>query len=192
MRISDLNKDLERNVLGRFNTKIYEPGTRFGRWTIESIGPMKIHGKWAVTSWNCVCDCGTRKAVAAGSLRNGSSTSCGCFWREDMLNRFSNGMKRENHPRWKGGKTKNHGGYIIINVSPNNRILEHVLVMEKAIGRRLGKEETVHHKNGVRDDNRIENLELWSSSHPPGQRIQDKLDWAVEFIRKHKPELLCK
>lgn len=67
----------------------------------------------------------------------------------------------------------NEEGYrVVILEDPDtgrrSRIREHRLVMEGVIGRKLSREETVHHINGVRDDNRIENLELWSSSHPPG------------------------
>lgn len=70
------------------------------------------------------------------------------------------------------------------------RVLEHRYVMEQHLGRLLVDDENVHHINGVRNDNRLENLELWSSSQPPGQRVADKVAWAIEMLRRYSPESL--
>jgi hypothetical protein len=59
------------------------------------------------------------------------------------------------------------------NAQKSGKILEHVYVMAEKLGRPLRKGENVHHLNGVRDDNRPENLELWRVSQPPGQRASD-------------------
>jgi hypothetical protein len=80
-------------------------------------------------------------------------------------------FKGKNNPNWRGGRKKESAGYILI-YSPNhpfcnikNNVYEHRLVMEKHLGRYLESWEIIHHKNHKKDDNRIENLQLYSSIH---------------------------
>lgn len=106
--------------------------------------------------------------------------------------------KRHADPQWKKPQAKGcvtKSGYRMITTPrwlrgyyKSKSIAEHRVVMMEHLGRPLTKEETVHHINGDKLDNRIENLELWSSYHQPGQRVEDLLRFAHEIIDKYETE----
>ena len=91
---------------------------------------------------------------------------------------------------WKGGRYKHASGYVKVlckdhpKADGNGYIMEHRVVMERVLRRQLQPHEHVHHKNGVRDDNRRENLELWQGKDPPGRRVADQITHVLE-----QPEL---
>ena len=73
----------------------------------------------------------------------------------------------------------NTQGYSTIK-TPGGVRPHHTYVMEQYLGRKLVRGENVHHLNGVRDDNRIENLELWYTSQPYGQRVSDLIKYMAD------------
>jgi len=162
-------------------------GKRFGKLEV-----IKYAGKskWDCTRWLVKCDCGKKYEIQGNSLvRKMGTKSCGC-----STNR-SRGVK---HYRWKGGRSDNGNGYISVlkpdhpNAWKNGYVGEHIIVMSEHLGRPLRKGETVHHKNGVKNDNKIKNLELWKKAHVPGQRLSDQINWAIELLKEYAPEFINK
>ena len=91
----------------------------------------------------------------------------------------------KNNPNWNGGKYHNHYGYVLVRVHKHpfsdhyGYVREHRLVMEKHLKRYLKPRERVHHINGIRDDNRIKNLKLFSndSEHQKHHNPNRKKFW---------------
>jgi len=155
-------------------------GRKFGRLTV--VEKVRVNKAWR---WRCQCECGKETKTTAHKLQTGWTSSCGCFAADQARNR--RGDRRYN---WKGGKAIDNG-YIRLLQPDHSRancrgyVYEHLVIMENSLGRPLVEGENVHHINGDRGDNRIENLELWSTKQPKGQRISDKVSFAIEILAQY-------
>lgn len=92
------------------------------------------------------------------------------------------------------GRYVNKDGYVRVKVpgvvGNGGWVLEHRVVMEQRLGRGLLPGENVHHIDGNKENNHPDNLELWVSRQPAGQRPEDLIDWAVEILRRYRPDAL--
>jgi len=170
-------------------------GQVFGRLTVlrrYEDRQYKSYNKGSSVFWVCECECGEVRLNRGCELTDKSIVSCGCYIKDFHKSRYG-----EKSPQWKGGRRKTKLGYITLSKyfwegeEIRKPILEHVLIMSQHLGRLINtSKQSVHHKNGIRDDNRLENLELWDKSHPFGQRVEDKVSWAIEFLKENAPHKL--
>lgn len=107
---------------------------------------------------------------AARRLNIGRTTIARMVRRYGLKTQRTGPRSGEKHPDWKGGRTIDRHGYVLAYYPNHPRarmgryVFEHRLVMEKHLGRYLTHTEVVHHKNGVKADNRLENLELFDTN----------------------------
>ena len=174
----------------------------------REIGHKSKYNKYI---WHACIDCGKERWEI---LKRGNPLALRChycatrstMYTPEMRMKLSQKNTGAGHPFWKGGRRKHRDGYILVWLSPkdffypmvstSSCVLEHRLVMAKHLGRCLHSWEYVHHKNGIKDDNRIDNLELQTSSehlkgHTTGYRNgynQGLIDGRLKQIKELKAQ----
>ena len=146
-----------------------------------------------------------RKKTRIGNCQNGCNKEvhsrglCKSCYRKlhyiehEKERRYPNGISKERESLV-GSIKSNSYGYILQKVEKGkgftNRdwVLQHRYVMEQFLGRKLQTFESVHHKNGNKTDNRLENLELWISKQPKGQKPEDLIEYAEWILKTYKNE----
>lgn len=88
------------------------------------------------------------------------------------------------------GRHVTEGGYVRIRIFKEDGrtewILEHRFIMSRKLGRDLYEDESVHHKNGNKEDNAEDNLELWLKPQPTGIKVEDAVKWAHEILGRYE------
>ena len=154
-----------------------------GQWYLEKKYGSKVK-KIRVPLFTC-CECGKRFPRLSSYVKDSTKVLCSLTCNGVRSRR----AKGEKSGGWKGGRGKTSNGYVRLHkpdhpsADARGYVAEHRLVMEQQLGRPLYPFETVHHKNGIRDDNRPGNLELFVSNHPAGQTPRDLVKWAKEIIQ---------
>lgn len=142
-------------------------GQTINQWTIIGMVTDEKYYK----RFQAICSCGKVGTPSAAMVVNGKSKSCGCSLKEHLPEE----TKHLNLDKY---------GYVRISIN-GKRVKEHRYVVEQAYGEKLKSHESIHHKNGIRHDNRLENLEVWSKKQPSGQRVEDKIKFCIEFLEEY-------
>lgn len=150
-----------------------------------------------------ICEANISGMCQSCGSNHEKTCECGATFKGYRKKKCKKCTKRDSRRRYKANARAKHykpeailerdgkmtkEGYVLVHCPErsgnHDYVLQHRLVMENSIGRQLEPEETVHHKNGIRHDNRIENLELWTGAHPSGVRIEDLESWAKDFLKE--------
>lgn len=128
--------------------------------------------------------CPSRNGCTCGNPKQSKSETYRSCW-------LARGQADSADHHWKGGRTTHEAGYLMVRLrghpraKTNGYVFEHVDVMESMLGRQMLPDESVHHRNGVRDDDRPGNLELWVRPQPSAIRKEDAVASAREILERY-------
>ena len=187
-------ESLSMTALGQGAASASPPGSSVDLSTPPRAGDFSWRTKPAIDlSERCRGYCGRRRGELDNPNRWTRSLCGRCYpkvVRRGLLDEMGAPVKAPTESynartRPVGDRKLSQDGYVTVKTSTGVQ-QEHRIIMEEVLGRKLIAGENVHHINGIRHDNRPENLELWISSQPYGQRIPDLIRYLVEH---HRPAL---
>lgn len=191
---NSFSEETELEIIAMYESgkRMYQVGASFGCDTVTVLNILKRHGKKSRGTQGGVIMLSGEKQLAIkqdwldgvsqkalGEKYGFSQTVISRYLAKQGIHKANKTAVGSRHGNWKGGRIIDGNGYAFIRLyegdplfhmtNSGGYVAEHRLVMSKSLGRPLTEKETVHHINGIRSDNLLENLQLRSSNHGKGQ-----------------------